>query len=259
MNNFFSDFKLGITSYFSAWQLIKNNRMWGYFFYPLCLSLVLSFTFFRLRIEIQDYIEQVLNALINYESWWNWAKWLTSWLIQSSLFVMTWYLYFKIQKYVLLILMSPLLAYLSEKTEEKLTGNTFPFEFIQFLKDINRGVATAIRNLLVELFLLLLLFLAGLIPIFTPFTAAAALLVGWYFYGYAVMDYTNERHKLNINQSQTAIKNKSGLAISNGMVFEIIFFVPILGFIIAPILAVVAATIAMQKNPPVTDTNLISP
>ncbi|MFT6716120.1 MAG: CysZ protein [Saprospiraceae bacterium] len=248
MKKFFTDFKVGISSYSSAWKLIKEKKMWGYFFLPLSLSIALSFTMYYLREEVYNHVESILVSFINYEQWWEWAQWLTGWFIQISLFVLAWYVYLKIQKYILFIVLSPVLAYLSEKTEQQLTGKTYPFNFKQFIKDIFRGIFVAVRNFILELSLLFVLFLLGLIPVLTPFTGALALLIGWYFYGYSLMDYTNERQKLNLEQSSQSIKNKRGIAVANGMIFELIFIIPILGFVVAPILGTVAATIAMQDD-----------
>lgn len=248
MKKFFADFKVGINSYSLAWKLIKEKKMWGYFLLPFCLSLVLSFLLFNVRSQVHQYIDSSLNSWINYDIWWDWAQWLTGWLIQTTLLVLTWYIYLKVQKYILFVVLSPVLAYLSEKTEQKITGKTYPFVFKQFIKDIVRGILIAVRNFTLEMVLLLVLFFLSLIPILTPFTGIAALIIGWYFYGYSLMDYTNERQKLNINQSNQSIKKQSGTAIANGMVFELIFIIPVLGFVIAPILSTVAATIAMQEK-----------
>ena len=125
MKKFLLDFKLGLSSYGLAWKLIKVNKMWGYFLLPLALSLLLSFVIYQLRSEVHDYIESILISAINYDMWWDWAKWLTGWVIKISLYVVTWFIYFKIQKYILFIVLSPVLAYLSEKTEQKLTNLQF--------------------------------------------------------------------------------------------------------------------------------------
>jgi CysZ protein len=248
MRKFFKDFKLGLTSYGKAWKFIREKKMWGYFLPPVLLSLVLSFSMYYIRNEIQEYIEITLNSLINFNDWWEWAQWLTGWIIQLSLLIFSWYIYIKVQKYTLLIFLSPVLAYLSEKTEEKLTGKTHEFNLDQFVKDIFRGVLIASRNLVIEISLLVMLFLLGLIPILAPFTTAAAFIIGWYFYGYSLMDYSNERKKLNIQESNLSIKSRSGAAIANGMIFELIFIIPILGFVVAPILGTIAATISMQEK-----------
>ena len=134
MKKFVLDFKFGLSSYGLAWKLIKKKKMWGYFILPLVLSLVLSLVIYVLRSELRDYIESILSSAISYNNWWDWAKWLTGWLIKISLYVLTWYVYFKIQKYILFIVLSPVLAYLSEKTEQKITGKTYPLILNNSLK-----------------------------------------------------------------------------------------------------------------------------
>lgn len=224
--------------------------MWGFFLLPVLLSFVLAVGMFLLRVQFHDYLEGLLSNLLNYDQWWEWAQSMTSWLIHISLFLMTWYLYYKLQKYVILIVLSPVLAYISERTERAITGGDYPFNWAQFAKDIVRGILIATRNLFLELGITLLLFLLGLIPVITPFSGLLIFVVGWYYYGYSMLDYTNERRKLDVGQSNSAIKKRKGLAIANGMVFELIFFIPIVGFVVAPILSTVAATIAMQDDQP---------
>lgn len=248
MKTFLADFKLGILSYGGAWHLIKEKKMWKYYLLPVLISLLLALGVFVLRLQVHDAIESLLQRTLHYDQWWDWAQWMTGWLIHLSLWILTWYLYYKFQKYILLIVLSPVLAYVSEKTEKALTGADYPFSWGQFFKDIVRGVLLAVRNFTLEMLITLGLFLLGLIPIFAPFTVIIALLVSWYYYGYSLMDYTNERHKLGLTASNRSIQNKKGIAIANGMVFEIIFLVPIIGFVVAPIWSTVAATVAMHDR-----------
>ena len=48
--------------------------------------------------------------------------------------------------YVVVVVMSPFLAYVSEKTETVLSGWEYKFDFPQFIHDIFRGIALAVRN-----------------------------------------------------------------------------------------------------------------
>ena len=57
-----------------------------------------------------------------------------------------WFLFGLVGKYIVLILLSPLLAYASECTEEILAGRVYPFRTGQFLKDVGRGMLMALRN-----------------------------------------------------------------------------------------------------------------
>lgn len=248
MKKFFTDFSLGLSSYAKAWKLIRTHNMWGYFLLPVVISLVMAVTFFLARMEIHHFIESTLLAYLNYENWWEWLQQLTSWILHIAIFVLTWYLYIKFQKYILFIFLSPVLAFLSDKTAEKLGGDKTQLSVAQFVKDLIRGFLLAIRNFCLEMGLTLLLFLLGLIPVLSPFTFILTLIVGWYYYGYTLMDYTNERNQLSISESSTIIRSKRGAAIANGLIFELLFMIPILGFIVAPVLGTVSATIAMESE-----------
>jgi CysZ protein len=69
-----------------------------------------------------------------------------------------------------------------------------------------------------------------------------------YYYGFSMLDYSCERHKLSPSESITYIANHKGLAIGNGMVFYMMHFIPIVGWVLAPSYAVVAATISLYHQ-----------
>jgi len=70
---------------------------------------------------------------------------------------------------------------------------------------------------------------------------------GFYFYGFGFMDYINERRRLNIEQRIYFLRNHRGVAVASGSVYSLLFMVPYVGVVIAPIWACVAATLAMHE------------
>jgi CysZ protein len=63
-----------------------------------------------------------------------------------------------------------------------------------------------------------------------------------------MLDYSCERHKLSASKSIEYISKRKGLAVGNGMVFYLMHLVPILGWVLAPSYAVVAATISLYHQ-----------
>ena len=156
--------------------------------------------------------------------------------------------YFSLFKYLFLIIGSPLFAYLSEKTEAIMEGKDFPFNFGQLLKDISRGIKLALRNALWQTVYTVSILILSFIPLFGWFTPLFALLIECYYLGFSMLDYSCERNKLSPSQSVAFISEHKGLAIGNGMVFYTMHWVPVLGWILAPSYAVIAATISMVKT-----------
>jgi CysZ protein len=60
-----------------------------------------------------------------------------------------------------------------------------------------------------------------------------------------MVDYSLERKKMSASQSRFFISNHKGLAIGNGMVFYMLHFIPIVGWVLAPSYAVIAATLSV--------------
>jgi CysZ protein len=155
------------------------------------------------------------------------------------------FFYFSLFKYLFLIIGSPLFAYLSEKTEAIIEGKDFPFSFSQLLKDMARGVRIALRNCLWQTVYTISILLLSFIPIVGWITPIISMSVECYYYGFSMLDYSCERHKLSPAESLAYIGKRRGLAIGNGLVFYIMHCIPFVGWVLAPSYAVVAATISL--------------
>lgn len=251
---FFKDVGIGAGMFFKTFKFISKHKMWGYFVFPVIVSLLFGFAMFYLKASISAYLTENINDWVGLgqetDSWFlNFLKGTLEFLVVFLVWLLTTLLLFKINKYIVFILLSPILAFVSEKTEKAITGNDYPFVFSQFLSDIMRGVLIALRNILIELFLTIIALPINFIPVIGTIVYTGWVWgVSWYFYGYGLMDYTNERRRLSVRESNISINSMRGVAIGIGLIFSLIFWIPILGFIFAPILGAVAATMAMHEK-----------
>lgn len=170
-----------------------------------------------------------------------------------------WFLFGLVGKYLVLILLSPLLAYASERTEEILTGVPVPFNAVRFLQDIGRGIAMALRNGVLELTLNGILWTCTLfVAVIAPVSAIAAWLVSSWFYGSSMFDYIFERRRMGIRASVRAARSRRGIVLANGMLFNFLmnppflhwFFGPVLSaicFCVVPVLASIGAVLAWHE------------
>lgn len=153
--------------------------------------------------------------------------------------------YFSLFKYFFLIVCSPVFAFLSEKTEAILEGKEYPFSFTQLAKDIARGIRIALRNALWQAVYSFSILLVSVIPIVGWFTPILGLFIECYYYGFSMLDYSMERNKKTAAESIFFIGEHRGLAIGNGLVFYIMHLVPLIGWVLAPSYAVIAATLSL--------------
>jgi len=155
--------------------------------------------------------------------------------------------YFSLFKYLWLIIGSPLFAYISEKTESIIEGRDFPFSMKQLSADIIRGIRISVRNALWQTVYVVFITLMSLLPVVGWPAPILSLFIECYYYGFSMLDYSMERHKRSVGESIYFISQHKGLAIGNGMVFYLMHLLPIVGWVLAPAYAVVAATLSLQR------------
>ncbi len=243
---------IAIESYFRAHQFISKYRLWKWIILPgifyMILFVIGMYFFWTSSDEVISYLTHSLgidkwlqrsgNALLSF-------FFMMGELMLRLLMV---FFYFSLFKYLFLIIGSPLFAYLSEKTESIIEGKDFSFSWKQFMKDIARGVKLALRNTLWQTVYTISLLILSLFPVAGWITPLIGLFIECYYYGFSMLDYSCERHKLSPSESIAFISRHKGLAIGNGMVFYLMHLLPIVGWILAPAYAVVAATISLYHQ-----------
>jgi CysZ protein len=243
---------IAFQSYFKAHQFIRKHRLWKWIIIPgiiYAILFVVSMYFFS---KSATYLIELLIVHTGLRSWVD--------KMQSSLLgfffalggIMLWMilmlLYFSWFKYIWLIVGSPVFGYLSEKTESIIEGKEFPFSLKQLMKDIARGIRLALRNALWQTVYTISILILSFIPLVGWVTPLLALFVECYYYGFSMLDYSSERHKLSPSQSIEFISKHKGLAIGNGMMFYFMHGLIVIGWVLAPAYAVIAATISLYHQ-----------
>lgn len=241
---------ISIQAYFEAHHFIKKHRLWKWIIIPgliYSILFIVGIYFFwtssNSAIEwvlIQSGVKSRLDSLQD--------NWLSFFFVMGQIIfrLVSLLFYFSLFKYFFLIIGSPVFAYLSEKTESIIENREFPFSFSQLFRDIIRAVKIALRNMLWQSVYLLSILILSFIPLAGWITPLLSVFLDCYYVGFSMLDYTNERKKISAAESIELIGHHKGLAIGNGMVFYIMHAIPIIGWLLAPSYAVIAATISLH-------------
>lgn len=259
----FKNFGVGFRAYGKALELVFSKHLWWYLLFPVLLNIIFLVAGWLGIGSLSDWVEGWLQSAMKIEddSFWG-AEYLAPvsdyiagiaggivWVLLKFTFF---FIFAYFGGYIVIICLSPVFAFLSEKTEELLTGNEYPFNGDQMMRDVVRGVLIACRNLFIELFYMIAVFIAGL---FIPFVGGLLgsmflFFVSAYFYGFSFIDYTNERRRLTVKQSVQFIRANKGMAIANGLIFSFFLLIPWCGVTLSgfvAIISVVAATVATHN------------
>jgi len=234
----------GILSYIQAFRLISKLRLWKYVLVPAVISVVLGSL---IGVSVWNFSDNLGGVLVSFYPF-EWGQQIVGSIASVFGGVVMAGSGLLLYKHAILVLSAPFMSPLSEKVENHLSGDdhTIKFSIPQMVSDLIRGGKVALRNIIRELFYMVLILLLGLIPIFSPISAILLILVQAFYAGFGNIDYTLERH-FNVRESVRFVRTNRGLALGNGLVFVGLLAIGI-GFLIAPPLGAVAATIESVKR-----------
>lgn len=243
-----------LRSFASANRFLRINNLWHFVYIPGIINIILFYFSFSWFI---DSVASWIQGMFEFNCDSTYFPWLCSALSAVSglvKFFAKWFLhiafiglYLSIYKSLLLILYSPVLAYLVDVLNKKHNGVNEPFRMEQFIKDTVRGVALAVRGLFLEVGAVLLLFILAFIPVVNLIQPILLWFVSAYFLGVSMLDYTLEKRGMNVKESVAYTKKHKTLAAAIGSVFQLIFLIPFLGWMIAPTYSVIAAYFAVEE------------
>ena len=257
MKNQIKLFYTGVKSYKRALSFLVKNKLLYFLLFPIAFNLIIYLSGLSVMSDLTDlvieYLKSYLKNFLASEDWWililNKFFSISIWLISKVVFI---YIFKLFGGYLTIIFLSPVFTYLSEKTASIQDGRKHSFHFTRFIFDILRALLISIRNILLQLVIIIALFLIGLIPVIGwGISIVGNLLIVSYFYGFSFLDYTNERHQLTVKESVKTVREKKGLAIGLGLVFYLCFFIPWIGGIVSSVIAiisVVAATLSLEES-----------
>ena len=264
--NMARDVRLGVSGFFRAFGFAFSNGMGWMFLVPALLWVALAFGLFAVLEGPAETLSAWLAAKLEIPvepsgtSWWNDAlsfiNGARELIMAVVLKLAIGYLLFVANKYIVLILLSPLLAYASERTEEILTGRTYPFNGVQLMKDALRGALIAMRNGILEISLTVGIWLLTLfVPLLAPLSFLVLFAISSYFYGFSMFDYAFERRRMRIGESVKAVNDHIGAVLVNGALFSLLMKLPLVGMMFAPVMASIGAVLAKVSKEHLTGTH----
>lgn len=238
---------IAVQSWGEARRFIREHKLFQWIIVPGIIYTLLFIAGMFFFWHSSDSVISWISRQLSIETWLQKER--SSWL--SFLFVMTGMMlrlilvlfYFSLFKYLILIIGSPVFAYLSEKTEAIIEGKEHSFNWSELKKDCIRNSKLALRNCGWQSVYLIALILLSLVPVIGWITPVIALLMEGYYFGFSMLDYSYARVNITPSQSIAFTGRHKGLAIGNGLLFYLMHVL----IILAPAYAIIAATLCVHK------------
>ncbi|MEZ4907246.1 MAG: EI24 domain-containing protein [Saprospiraceae bacterium] len=241
-----TDLIKGIKDYKTAFNLIFKLKLWRYLFLVGLLSTLFGIGIIYGAYSLTGHFSESIQNIYPFE----FGKEHIVIIAKILSIIITILLAILLYKYIIFIILVPFLGPMSESIEEYLTGQKvgYPFWNIKkLIRDILRGLRISTRLFVKETFWIIIISVMSFIPILTPLIPILIFFIQAFYAGYGNFDWTLERF-YNVNQRIEFIRNNRMLTIGNGIPFILLMSIPILGFFLAPILSVGAATISVVEK-----------
>lgn len=238
---------IAIQSWSEAHRFIRQHKLWKWILIPgfiyTALFIVGMYFFWPAADDAISWISEQMKI----DTWLQQkrSQWLSFFFVMMGMMlrlilVMT---FFALFKYLILIIGSPVFAYLSEKTEAIIENKEHSFNWKELKKDALRSIRMALRNSVWQTVYLLGLAIMSLLPLIGWITPVIALFMECYYYGFSMLDYSFARNNFTRQQSVQFIGRHKGLAIGNGVIFYLMH----VAIIFAPAYAIIAATLSVHR------------
>jgi CysZ protein len=238
---------IAVQSWGEANRFIQKHHLFKWIIIPGIIYTILFILGMFLFWQSADNVVSWASSKLGIETWLQ--KESSKWL--SFLFVMTgvmlrlilFLFYFSFFKYIILIIGSPLFAYLSEKTEAIIEEKEYLFDWNTVKKDCIRSIKLDLRNCGWQSVYLIALILLSLVPVIGWITPVIALLMEGYYFGFSMLDYSFARINFTPAQSTAFTSRHKGLATGNGLLFYLMHII----IVFAPAYAIIAATLSVHR------------
>ena len=237
----------GLRSYKSAHRVIVKLNLWPLISIPGILSCAYIILLIVLGVVYLDDMARYINAN-------QMPAILQSAVITVIIDIMLWLLLLVVgymtYRQIILILFSPILAYISEIVECKVYDEaSVSFNLTFFFKDIVRSVIINMRSLALMFVMTLLAWLLVLVPLIGAIVSAILILgIQAYFSGTGLIDYTLERKRFSVRESIQYAREHQSNVMGLGLGFMLLLLIPVIGWFMAPGYGAVASTLATSEK-----------
>lgn len=250
--DFFSEFGRGLRAYGPAFSMLFSKRFALFLLFPL----VAWGLFFGLGVWLVEragapvgtWIQDGVTAWIGEVRWLQNAGAVVAFMFRLLLRVGYFLLFLTVGGYVVLVVLSPVFSWLSERTERAVSGTVYASDLGRFLRETGRGILVAVRNTCLQLLVSVLLFFFSFIPLVGMVSPVLLFLSSAYFYGFSFVDYTIERRYLTVGESVRYVNRNLGFVMGIGLPFAAALLLPFGRFLVCgyvSLAAVMAATVAV--------------
>ncbi len=245
--DFLHQIKTSVLFYWRTFRFIESHNLWKILVLPAIINIIISAVIVVVAIKTSGYIVDLFFENMKPASHDQEILSLVHGVMMVIVRATIFFLYLKIYRYIILISMAPLFASISNKVQVIATGHKRKSCTRMYLMDCTRGMQIALRNFLIEALLsTIIIVVSFIIAWIIPLAPILILILESWYVGYSFADYRNEHFDMSKKESRKLMWTYPGLVLGNGLFFNILLLIPIIGVLFAPVFALIASGLSIN-------------
>jgi CysZ protein len=233
---------LALKSYGQAFRTLDKYQLWSILILPAIISLFIALLIgFLAWTTSDDILYYIIGrySFVDYDS------------VIGNLFEivtiiavkgLTLFLYLKLYRYLILIILSPVFVNMANVFYKYVQGEEHKMNIWSYCFCSLRGIKFALRNFVLDILVTLMLLIISIIVLWIfPLIPIIILITESYFFATVLMDYRFEMQEMSMKEGMKESRKVPGIPIGIGLVFNLILLVPLLGVMFGPVLAMMAS------------------
>ena len=208
------DFTLGIKSYIDALHFLWKRKFWLYVIIPFLVFIGIYYIGISLKDVKHFYLpkeDDGMGIVIAY-------------YFLDGIILLVVFALLNFTRYIMLAIISPILSMISQRTEKLINNKKYGFSFKQIVHDVKRALKLILRNIILEaltilgiilLFYILNIFFENYSDQLSTIENIIIIVIAFYYYGFAFMDYSLERWKIDEKKKCSICSKTQRVSTSN--------------------------------------------
>ena len=229
-------------SYGTAIRWIDKYKLWTLLILPAILSLIIAVIVGAMAWLTSKDVLAFIISKYSFSSFDEKTRSVLEFTLSILVQLVMLFFYLKLFRYLILILLSPVFVNISNVLQAAVHHDKHKIDIWSYCYCSFRGIKIAVRNFIYELLLTAALFFISLLIFWIlPLIPILILVIESYFFGMTLMDYKFNQNDIGQREGISITRQHSGMAITNGLVFNLVILIPIIGVIVGPVWAFIAS------------------
>ena len=244
--------KISLKYYWEAFGFINKNKLWWSYAIPIAFNTILLgllvYCSMKIGSSAQNTLDRLILSYISIPESWAFIKNLVDAFIYIIVIVTCLMLYLFIFKFIIFILLGPFFSYIGDLAQNRLNGEQSKLSLKTLILSLKVSLIVNLRLLTLQSFWMILAYITMIIPILNLLSPFLLIIIEFYFSGASIINNNCERALMTKSQTTDFYKKNRAYLPGLGLGFWIIMLIPLIGWVIAPIIAVVASVLLYEKE-----------